>query len=162
MDVLDCLASMAFGFSPPNALPFFFMALGGLTDTATKVVAVTVTQIAAPRALHGRVFSPFESGLLGAQAFGGIVVGPLVVLFGPRYATFWLSAVGLVGLAITLPWLLRMEHAYGIRIFLRNVPVLRRRAARCSTTWRAGLLKSSTRPGRQSSRRGTLVTGSTL
>jgi MFS family permease len=129
MAIVDCFASIFFGFSPASALPFFFMALGGLTDTATKVVALSIVQIAAPRVLFGRIFSAFESSLLGGQALGSLVVGPLVVLLGPRFATFWLSVVGLVGLAVTLPWLLRLERTFGVRIFLRNVPVLTRLAA---------------------------------
>jgi MFS family permease len=129
MALVDCLASILFGFSPAGVLPFVFMALGGLTDTATKVIALAVVQIAAPRALFGRIFSAFESSLLGGQALGSLVVAPLVVIFGPRFATFWLSMVGVVALAVTLPWLLRMERTFGVRIFLRNVPVLARLAA---------------------------------
>jgi MFS family permease len=129
MALVDCAASIFFGFSPAGTLPFIFMAIGGLTDTATKVVALVVVQIAAPRVLFGRIFSAFESSLLGGQALGSLVVGPLVVRLGPRYATFWLSMVGVAALAITLPWLLRMERTFGVRIFLRNVPVLTKLAA---------------------------------
>jgi MFS family permease len=129
MALLDCFASILFGFSPAGVLPFVFMALGGLTDTATKVIALAVVHLAAPRALFGRIFSAFESSLLGGQAFGSLVVGPLVVFLGPRFATFWLSMAGVLALAVTLPWLSRLDRTFGVRIFLRNVPVLTRLAA---------------------------------
>jgi MFS family permease len=120
----DCLASILYGFSPHGPAPFALLGAVGFTDIVTRVAALTVIQIAVPRALLGRAFAAFESALLMAQVVGTLAVGPLIASEGPRLANFWLATVGVVTLAITAPRILQLEDVLGVRIFLRRVPIL--------------------------------------
>jgi MFS family permease len=124
MACADCLASILYGFSPHGVFPFLLLAAVGFTDIITKVAALTVIQIAAPRALLGRTFAAFESAILMAQVIGTLAVGPLIASAGPRLANFWLAMVGVVTLALTAPRILQLEKVLGVRIFLRQVPIL--------------------------------------
>jgi CRP-like cAMP-binding protein len=59
-----------------------------------------------------------------AQVAGTLAVGPLIGAIGPRGANFVLAMVGVVVLVAMLPFILRLEDTLGVRIFLRQVPVL--------------------------------------
>jgi MFS family permease len=122
--VASCLAAGLFGVSPAGPLPFVWNAVMGAADVISLVCVITVIQVAAPVRFLGRVFGAYESALISSTALGSLLVGPLVGVAGPRLTTVLFAAAGLVALTCCLPWLLKLESALGLRLFLHRVPLL--------------------------------------
>lgn len=118
------IAEAFFGLSPAGMLPFILFFLTGMADALAKITAATTIQAATPRHLLGRVFGAFESLFILAMAMGSLVAGPLINALGPRGACVLIAAVGLGLLALSLPFLFRLERVLGVRVFLFQVPVL--------------------------------------
>jgi MFS family permease len=121
---LSSLAVGLYSFSPTAAEIFGLNAVVGLADVTAKVSAAMLIQIATPRELLGRVTGVFEAATNYSMVVGALTVGPLIVLFGARFANATYAIVGLALLIVSLPGLLRIESVLGARIFLRRVPVL--------------------------------------
>lgn len=119
------VAEILFGLSPVSLLlPLVLFGLVGIADSIAKITATTAIQAAAPRHLLGRVFGGFESLFILAMAAGALVVGPLIIQFGPRVACASIAAAGLGLLLLSLPFLAQLERVLGVRVFLYRVPVL--------------------------------------
>ena len=112
------------GLAPAGVLPFLLLLVIGAIDIVADVNATTILQTGTPDALLGRVFGAFESIVVSSMLVGALIVGPLIDLTGPRAATVILALAGLVLLALSLPRLLRLERVLGVRMFVRQVPVL--------------------------------------
>jgi MFS family permease len=112
------------GLSPAGALPFVLLGVIGVIDIVSEVSSTTILQSATPDSLLGRVFGAFEALVISAMLVGALIIGPLIDLTGPRAATVILGLAGLAFLLISLPRLLRLEDALGVRVFVRRVPVL--------------------------------------
>lgn len=117
-------SAILLGLSPAGFLPFLFLGAAGLADVVVEVTGTTAIQSATPAELLGRVFGAFESVILLAMLIGSLVAGPLVQALGARSATWILGLAGLAVVAVCSPWVLRLESALGVRIFLRQVPLL--------------------------------------
>jgi MFS family permease len=113
-----------FGLSPAGVFPFVLLALIGLTDVFSEVSGTTVVQTGTPNELLGRVFGAFEWAAISAMLLGSLVIGPFIDLFGPRTATVMFGVIGIILLLGCLPWLRRLESVLGVRVFIRQVPVL--------------------------------------
>lgn len=113
-----------FGLSPAGFAPIALLVLIGMTDVFSDISATTVIQTGTPDDLLGRVFGAYEWALASAMLVGSLIVGPLVDLFGARTATVFFGALGIGVLLVCLPWLRRLEHALGVRVFIRQVPML--------------------------------------
>ena len=113
-----------FGLSPAGWLPFVMIAALGATDVLVEICGRTVVQTATPEHMLGRVFGAFDSILILTGLVGALVAGPLIDGFGPRISTVLLSLAGLVILAACYPRLRRLEEVLGVRIFIRQVPML--------------------------------------
>jgi hypothetical protein len=124
MSVLYFLVVAFIGLTPWGLAAAIGLVIFGIADVAAQIPAITVIQTATPTELLGRVFAAHESALVIAMLIGAAVAGPMVALLGPRGATVALAVVGLAILAATIPWLRKMQSVLGIRIFLREVPVL--------------------------------------
>jgi hypothetical protein len=72
----------------------------------------------------GRVFSAFEALQIVAMLLSTLLVGPVIGVAGPRGATVLFAVLGLAALVLSLPHLFRLEQALGVRIYLRQVPIL--------------------------------------
>lgn len=112
------------GLSPAGVLPFVLLVVVGVIDVVSDVSSTTLLQSVTPDSLLGRVFGAFEALLISAMLLGAVVVGPLIDLAGARAATVILSLAGFAFLLLSLPRLLRLEDALGVRVFVRRVPVL--------------------------------------
>jgi MFS family permease len=112
------------GLAPAGILPFLLLLVIGAIDIVADVNATTILQTGTPDALLGRVFGAFESILVSSMLVGALIVGPLIELTGPRAATVIFALAGLVLLTLSLPRLLRLERVLGVRMFVRQVPVL--------------------------------------
>ena len=112
------------GLSPAGAIAFACLIVFGIGDVATQVAAVTVIQTATPGDMLGRIFGAFEAALIFWMLIGTLAAGAMVSALGPRVATLALAAIGFLTLAASLPLLNRMEQVLGVRVFLRQVPVL--------------------------------------
>src|SRR5438874_2218479 len=53
-----------------------------------------------------------------------LLVGPVIGVAGPRGATVLFAVLGLAALVLSLPHLFRLEQALGVRMYLRQVPIL--------------------------------------
>ena len=120
----SAICATLFGLCPAGILPFVLLALVGLTDVFVEVFGTTIIQTATPRELLGRVFGAFESTYILAMLAGTLVSGPLIAAFGPRPVAVGMGLLSVVVVALFLPRLLKLESALGVRIFLRQVPVL--------------------------------------
>ena len=118
------LALALFGVSPSVVLPFFCLFVIGVGDVFARVIATTVIQAATPAGSLGSVFGALESGLMFAMVSGSLVIGPLINAFGARAADVLIAAAGLLLLAVSMPLLLRLQRVLGVRLFLRQVPIL--------------------------------------
>jgi MFS family permease len=112
------------GLSPAGALPFVLLVIIGVIDVFSEVSSTTILQSATPDSLLGRVFGAFEALVISAMLVGALIIGPLIDFAGPRAATVILGAAGLAFLLVSLPRLLRLEDAVGVRVFVQRVPVL--------------------------------------
>jgi hypothetical protein len=112
------------GLSPIGAGAFVAFIIFGLSDVISQVAGITVIQTATPSELLGRVFGAYESALVGSMLVGTLLAGPLIETFGPRTTAVVLAAASLLILGVSVPRLRRMEDVLGVRIFLRQVPVL--------------------------------------
>jgi MFS family permease len=121
---LSSLALAGLGLSPAGVLPFACVAVIGLADVVTKVIATTAIQTATRPASLGRVFGALESGLMAATVLGSLIVSPLIAAVGVRAADVLVSGAGLLLLVIALPLLLGLDRVLGVRLFLRQVPIL--------------------------------------
>lgn len=122
--VCSSLGCLGLGISPAGALPFCSLFVVGIADVFAKVPATTAIQTATSDALLGRVFGATESALVFSMVAGSLLVAPLIGLLGVRLATVAVAALGLVLLLLALPWLRHLENILGIRVFLRQIPVL--------------------------------------
>jgi MFS family permease len=122
--VCSSLGCLGLGISPPGALPFCSLFVVGIADVFAKVPATTAIQTATSDALLGRVFGATESVLVFSMVAGSLLVAPLIELLGVRLATVAVAALGFVLLLVALPWLRHLENVLGIRVFLRQIPVL--------------------------------------
>lgn len=121
---VSAVCATLFGLSPAGFPPFVLLALIGLLDVFVEVFGTTIIQTATPRELLGRVFGAFESAYILAMLAGTLIAGPLIAAFGPRAVAVGMGLLGIVVLLVVLPRLRRLESALGVRIFLRQVPVL--------------------------------------
>ena len=121
---VNFLVVILVGISPFGAGAFLALIIFGISDVISQVSGITVIQTATPSELLGRVFGAYESTLVGSMLLGTLAAGPLISLWGPRGATVTLAIVAFGVLAIATPRLRRMEDVLGVRIFLREVPVL--------------------------------------
>jgi MFS family permease len=118
------LGFLGLGISPAGALPFCSLFVVGVADVFAKVPATTAIQTATPDTLLGRVFGAAESALVFSMVAGSLMVAPFIGILGVRLAAVVVAALGLVLLLAALPWLLGLEKVLGIRVFLRQMPVL--------------------------------------
>ena len=121
---INFAAVVLVGVSPFGIGAFLALIIFGISDVVSQVSGITVIQTATPGELLGRVFGAYESTLVGSMLLGTLLAGPLIMLLGPRGATIALAAVSFAILGISAPRLHKMEHVLGVRIFLRQVPVL--------------------------------------
>jgi MFS family permease len=121
---VNFLVVILIGISPFSAGAFIALILFGMSDVIVQVTGITVIQTATPSELLGRVFGAFESTLITAMLLGTLLAGPLIAFWGARGATVALALVSFVVLGIAVPRLRKMEDVLGVRIFLREVPVL--------------------------------------
>ncbi|HEX6510239.1 MAG TPA: MFS transporter [Chloroflexota bacterium] len=122
--IINFAVVIVVGASPIGAGAFAAFIVFGITDVVAQVAGVTVIQTATPSELLGRVFAAFESILVLSMLIGTLLAGPLIGFFGPRAATIALAVASLAILAGCLPLLLKMQEVLGVRIFLRQIPVL--------------------------------------
>lgn len=113
-----------FGLSPAGLLPFVAVVLIGVADAVVLVGQATVLQAATPPELMGRVFGAFEATQVAAMIAGTLAVGPLIAIWGPRGATIIFAVLSAGALALAATRLFRLEQALGVRIYLRQVPML--------------------------------------
>ena len=121
---LALLASLVWGLSPGGAVVLLLPAVTGLSDVVSEVFSTTILQVATPQSMMGRVLGAYMSTSIATMVIGALAAGPLIGAIGPRATTVALSLLGLAALLACLPWLRRIEHALGVRVFLRRVPVL--------------------------------------
>lgn len=121
---VNFLVVILIGLSPFGAGAFLALIVFGFSDVISQVSGITVIQTATPSELLGRVFGAYESTLVVSMLLGTLAAGPLISLWGPRAAAVTLALVAFGVLAIASPRLRRMEDVLGVRIFLREVPVL--------------------------------------
>jgi predicted MFS family arabinose efflux permease len=121
---VNFLVVILVGISPFGAGAFLALIVFGFSDVISQVSGITVIQTATPSELLGRVFGAYESTLVGSMLLGTLAAGPLIALWGARGATVALAIVAFAVLAIAIPRLRKMEDVLGVRIFLREVPVL--------------------------------------
>jgi hypothetical protein len=121
---INFLVVVLVGLSPFGAGAFLALIVFGMSDVVAQVSGITVIQTATPSELLGRVFGAYESTLVGSMLVGTLATGPLISLLGPRGATIALALVSFAVLGISVPRLRKMEDVLGVRIFLREVPVL--------------------------------------
>jgi MFS family permease len=122
--VCSSLGYAGLGVSPAGALPFCSLFVVGIADVFAKVSSTTAIQTATSDALLGRVFGATESALMFSMVAGSLLVAPLIALLSVRMAAVAVAALGLVLLLVALPWLRHLEKVLGIRVFLRQIPVL--------------------------------------
>jgi MFS family permease len=118
------IALGVFGVAPSRLLPFLCLFVIGAGDVFAKVIATSVIQTAVPVQSLGRVFGALESGLMSAMVIGSLMSGPVITALGARVADLLISAAGLLLLVVSLPLVMRLERVLGVRLFLRQVPVL--------------------------------------
>jgi MFS family permease len=121
---VNFLVVVLVGVSPFGAGAFLALIVFGISDVISQVSGITVIQTATPRELLGRVFGAYESTLVGSMLLGTLAAGPLITVLGPRGAAVALALVSFTILGISAPRLRKMEDVLGVRIFLRQVPVL--------------------------------------
>jgi MFS family permease len=120
----ESILGILFGLSPAGALPYVTLGMMGAADVMALILGVTIIQTATPRNLLGRCFSAFESTSLFSKVLGTLVVGPLIVLTGPRSGAVLLAIVALALLVPCVPRLRRLHTVVELRVFLHRVPVL--------------------------------------
>jgi len=118
------VGTVLFGLSPSGLWPFVIVIVSGIADAALLIDRGVILQAATPHDMVGRVFSAFEAARVVAMVVGTLIVGGLIDAVGPRGAAVTLGAAGLAGLLLALPSLFQLERALGVRIFLRQVPVM--------------------------------------
>lgn len=121
---INFLVVILVGISPFGAGAFIALIVFGISDVISQVSGITVIQTATPGELLGRVFGAYESTLVGSMLLGTLAAGPLIAVLGTRGATVALALVSFAILGISTPRLRKMEQVLGVRIFLRQVPVL--------------------------------------
>ncbi len=121
---VNFLVVILVGISPFGAGAFIALIVFGMSDVISQVAGITVIQTATPSELLGRVFAAYESTLVGSMLVGTLAAGPLITYVGPRGAAVVLAVVSFGILALSVPRLQRMQDVLGVRIFLRQVPVL--------------------------------------
>lgn len=117
-------STVLLGLSPAGLLPFVIAGLLGSADILVLVGRTTVLQAATAPELLGRVFSAFEATQSVAMLLGALLVGPLIVATSARSATIMFGLLSLAALLLSWVHLLRLERALGVRIYLRQVPLL--------------------------------------
>jgi MFS family permease len=119
-------AAVLFGLSPMAGMAFACMIAMGIADVLAEVNAVTLVQASAPVEVVGRALGALEATIVAAMLLGALIVGPLIVLLGPRGATVALALIGLGVLGLCQPRLRRLDDALAVRLFLRAVPLFAR------------------------------------
>ncbi len=121
---VSSLGFIGIGLSPAGIWPFCSLFVVGVADIFSKVPATTAIQTATPDDVLGRVFGTVESALVLSMVTGSLIVAPLIVTLGSRAAAVTVGGLGLLLLAVALPRLRYLERVLGIRVFLRQMPVL--------------------------------------
>ena len=89
------------------ALWFFGVALAclGMGVMTTTASANGLIQIATPPELRGRVIAIYLASLSVASAVGALIAGPIIDVFGPRWAMVAAGTASLIAVTIVLVWL---------------------------------------------------------